>query len=322
MVSVPTSGAGGCRNADVGAFATFLGVKCCCKVEKAARGFFLGSSFGGSRDFADAGRAVCSGSSPTRVPAAEAEESGTSGLARTSAARFNAVNRVSLAVPLAVASVEALLGIFPAPLGGTRSDFGLSWGTLRSVEASRLPATVLVDCVRACERVLAGCATCVGAAGLRSDCVRLRGNDRDEADLFGILGGGIVRAAVTPSASGRSSPLAEVGWYMARGLSRPCFALGRPVSRDDMGALLLATLLSESEDAFLSPACGLAASVLETYFRSPGWGRKLRLFVESVVLECDDTGSKGRVKGRATSLSPESSGGGVWEDCFGLIDAI
>jgi hypothetical protein len=39
----------GCRNVDVGALPTFLGVKCCCRVLKAGLAVFVGSSLGGAR---------------------------------------------------------------------------------------------------------------------------------------------------------------------------------------------------------------------------------------------------------------------------------
>jgi hypothetical protein len=111
----------GCRKTEVGAFAVFRGVKCCCSVENAGRAGFLGSSSG-----------VCSclpeieGLSEVPVDAATERLLGASGLTLVLVVRFNASSLAEVRAGANVVSVEGSPVGFVARPGATINDLGLS----------------------------------------------------------------------------------------------------------------------------------------------------------------------------------------------------
>jgi hypothetical protein len=91
----------------VGALPVFRGVKCCCKVEKAGRWVFEGSSGPISRRFAWVERDG-SGLAAVAMPVLPL---GASGLALILAERFSPAIRIDDLAPLCVLSAETLLGL-------------------------------------------------------------------------------------------------------------------------------------------------------------------------------------------------------------------
>lgn len=122
----------GWRNVDVGALLSLRGVKCCCKVLKAGRGTFLGSSFVGTFGLVGAG---ARGRRPTLGP---------SGFVLTLADLLRPARRVDVRVIAGSGCIEPLLA-WAAEVEGMCTDFGLSAVDLGLVVLLRASGTVLVD---------------------------------------------------------------------------------------------------------------------------------------------------------------------------------
>lgn len=139
MASALGSGAEGCRKVDVRALPIFLGVKCCCSVEKAGRACLVVSSLGAGlgADTVPDLRIVAVGSAEVVV----------SCFVRTVAARRREdPSRVEFPLPVLACSLGLSGGALIEALRPRNMDFGRSLVVV--VVAVGVPGVVPVDCVR------------------------------------------------------------------------------------------------------------------------------------------------------------------------------